>query len=88
MSKESDFNKFLSNIEPSKTTKQYVSSIHNTLREYLSNCDEYKDKIAETFLTGSYAKHTCIRPSKNDGKPDVDIAVITNYTTKMIQKKF
>ena len=31
-------------------------------------------------MTGSYAKHTCIRPTKYDGKTDVDIVVVTNYT--------
>lgn len=80
MSKESDFLKFLGNIEPSKTTKEYISSIHTNLRDYLSNHEKYKEKVKETFLTGSYAKHTCIRPSKYYKKADVDIVVVTNYT--------
>lgn len=80
MSKETDFETFLNKIEPSKTTKDYISSVQNTLRKFLENHDKYKDIVKETFLTGSYAKHTCIRPGTYDGKPDVDIAVITKYT--------
>ena len=80
MSKEKDFEEFLHNIEPSATTKKYVSSIQTNLRDFLSSHEAYKEKVIETFLTGSYAKHTCIRPTKYDGKTDVDIVVVTNYT--------
>lgn len=87
MSKEKDFEKFLHNIEPSKTTKEYIASIQTNLREFLENHDTYKEKLLETFLTGSYAKHTCIRPSKDDGKTDVDIVVVTNYTEEADSKE-
>lgn len=80
MGKEKNFEEFLHNIEPSLTTKRYVSSIQTNLREFLENHEIYKEKVVDTFLTGSYAKHTCIRPTKYDGKTDVDIAVVTNYT--------
>ena len=79
MSKESLFKEFLQNIEPSPTTKKYVSSIQTNLREFLEHNEDYKEKVVDTFLTGSYAKHTCIKPTKYDGKTDVDIAVVTNY---------
>lgn len=82
MSKEKNFEKFLHDIEPSQTTKQYISSIQSNLREYLENHEFYKYKILDTFLTGSYAKHTSIRPTKYDGKTDVDIVVVTKYTEK------
>ena len=80
MSRENDFERFLHNIEPSSTTKKYISSIQSNLREYLENHSTYKNKLIDTFLTGSYAKHTSIRPTKFDGKTDVDIVVVTNYT--------
>lgn len=73
MSRENDFERFLHNIEPSSTTKKYISSIQSNLREYLENHSTYKNKLIDTFLTGSYAKHTSIRPTKFDGKTDVDI---------------
>ena len=34
----------------------------------------------ETFLSGSYAKHTSIRPTKEDNKRDVDIIVVTTHS--------
>lgn len=80
MSIQSDFLSFLTNIEPSKTTKEKISSIQNNLRDYLKNHDKYKDIMIESFLIGSYAKNTCIRPKLHDGKPDVDIAIVTNYS--------
>ena len=87
MSKENNFEDFLHNIEPSQTTKKYISSIQTNLRDYLKSHEAYKEKIIDTFLTGSYAKHTCIRPTKNDGKTDVDIIVVTNYTESTDSKE-
>lgn len=80
MAKQKDFDSFISNIEPSKTTVSYISSVQNNLREYLENHSEYKDIHKDTFLSGSYAKHTSIRPKKDDDKRDVDIIVVTNYS--------
>lgn len=79
MAKQSDFNKFLSNIEPSPTTVSYISSIQTNLREYLKLHKEYKNIHVDTFLSGSYAKHTSIRPVLGDKKRDVDIVVVTSY---------
>ena len=78
MAKQKDFNSFLSNIEPSQTTVSYISSVQNNLRDYLANHNKYKDIHVQTFLSGSYAKHTSIRPKLYDGKRDVDIIVETN----------
>jgi len=74
-----DFNKFLSNIEPSKSTVEYISSVQSNLRSYLKGHDKYRTVHNDTFLSGSYAKHTSIRPVKSDSKRDVDIIVVTNY---------
>ena len=79
MAKQSDFDKFLSNIEPSSRTISYISSVQNTLRDYLKHHKVYSDVYVESFLSGSYAKHTSIRPAKNDKKRDVDIIVVTNH---------
>lgn len=49
MSKENNFETFLNNIEPSNTTKEYISSVQNTLRNYLANHEKYKDIVKETF---------------------------------------
>lgn len=79
MAKQTDFNTFLSNIEPSSSTVTYISSIQTNLREYLKKQEDYKDVHVDTFLSGSYAKHTSIRPVLGDKKRDVDIIVITSY---------
>ena len=79
MAKQKDFDTFLNNIEPSSSTVQYVSSVQNNLRDYLKNHTTYKEVYDDSFLSGSYAKHTSIRPSKSDKKRDVDIIVVTNY---------
>ena len=82
MAKQSDFNTFLSNIEPSKTTVNYISSIQTNLRSYLKNHERYKSIHVDTFLSGSYAKHTSIRPVSGDKKRDVDIVVVTTYSAE------
>ena len=81
MAKQRDFDTFFSNIEPSNSTVQYISSIQNNLREYLKNHSTYSEIHQDTFLSGSYAKHTSIRPSKSDKKRDVDIIVVTVHSS-------
>ena len=81
MAIQSDFNAFLSNIEPSASTVTYISSIQNNLRSFLKNHGDYKDVHVDTFLSGSYAKHTSIRPAAGDKKRDVDIIVVTSYSS-------
>lgn len=79
MSLQSDFQTFLSDIEPSKTTVDQISAAHKALREYLSAHEYYGEHCVHTYLSGSYAKHTSIRPAKNDDNRDVDIIVETDY---------
>ena len=81
MSISDDFAKFLSDIEPSSSTVSEISSVQKSLREYLSSHEEYSDRCQSSYLSGSYAKHTAIRPAKDDGNRDVDIVVETNYST-------
>lgn len=79
MAKQKDFDIFLGNIEPSSSTVQYISSVQNNLRDYLKNHSSYAEIYEDSFLSGSYAKHTSIRPSKSDKKRDVDIIVVTSH---------
>lgn len=80
MALQKDFNTFLSNIEPSQSTVEYISSIQNNLRNYLAEHLQYQFVHVQTFLSGSYAKDTSIRPRKGDDKRDVDIVIETSYT--------
>lgn len=86
MAKQTDFNSFLSNIEPSSTTVTYISSVQTNLRTYLQSHEKYKNIYLGSFLSGSYAKHTSIRPVIGDKKRDVDIIVITSYTSNTCSK--
>ena len=86
MAKQIDFDDFLSKIEPSKSTVEYISSVQSNLRGYLKNHDVYSDVYLDSFLSGSYSKHTSIRPSVSDKKRDVDIIVVTNYSKKADSK--
>ena len=81
MAKQSDFDDFLKNIEPSATTVSYISSIQTNLRSYLKDHASYKKIYTDSFLSGSYAKHTSIRPVAGDKKRDVDIIVVTAYSS-------
>lgn len=79
MSLQDDFKAFLSDIKPSKTTIDEISSVQNSLREYLRQHQEYSIHCNDSYLSGSYAKHTCIRPVKDDGHRDVDVIIETDY---------
>lgn len=81
MSMQDDFKAFLSDIEPSTTTVNSISSAHSSLRGFLEKHDEYSAHCANTYLSGSYAKHTAIRPAKDNDNRDVDIIIETDYTT-------
>ena len=81
MALQKDFDSFLTNIEPSNSTIEYISSVHYNLRDYLAKHPTYKKVHIQTFLSGSYAKKTSIRPKLYDGKRDLDIIVETLYST-------
>ena len=80
MALQKEFDEFLSNIEPSKSTVSYISSIQTNLRDYLKSHATYSQIYKDSFLSGSYAKHTSIRPVKDDKKRDVDIIIITKHS--------
>ena len=49
---------------------------------YYEECPSGLSEIhQDTFLSGSYEKHTSIRPSKCDKKRDVDIIVVTVHSS-------
>jgi len=87
MARQADFDAFLADINPSKTTRDYISGVQTNLRDYLKKHSEYKAIFVDSFLSGSYAKHTSIRPVLGDKKRDVDIVVVTNYTAMDDSKK-
>lgn len=81
MAKQSDFDAFLKDIEPSPSAVSSISSAHNNLRDFLVSHKTYGERVVKSYLSGSYAKHTAIRNSKDDEKNDVDIVVELDYGT-------
>ena len=81
MSLQDDFRAFLHDIEPKKSTVDEIASAHKTLRAYLEGHECYSQRCIATYLSGSYAKHTAIRPVKDEDHRDVDIVVETDYST-------
>lgn len=67
----SDFNKFLSSIQPGDSDITDAKAAHEKVREQLRTDEESKDAHKETFLSGSYARHTAI----NDIN-DVDVICV------------
>jgi len=80
---QQQFRDFISDIEPSATTKSNASFRHTELRDFLAADVEFKCHHVQTFLSGSYKRDTAIRPRILNGivaRPDVDIIVVTSYT--------
>lgn len=67
-----EFEKFRSKIEPTEQEKTSISASHNRIRNILTNSTDIN--IVDSFLTGSYARQTMIRPLK-----DVDFFVQVHY---------
>ncbi|PHH43979.1 SMODS domain-containing nucleotidyltransferase [Pseudomonas putida] len=83
MATQQQFIDFLKEIEPSPTTKSICISAHSTLREKLEKHETYRDFYVSTYLSGSYARNTALRPRVANGtlrRPDVDIILVTNHT--------
>lgn len=74
---QSYFNDFLSNIRLPDSLREELKKAHTELREHLKSDDITKDLLVDSFLQGSYARATCIKPEKGH-KADVDVIVVTN----------
>ncbi|MCK1402697.1 nucleotidyltransferase [Bradyrhizobium sp. 4] len=78
------FTELLADIEPSPTTVSRASGGHNGVRNHLRAQARFKDRYVTSFLSGSYARDTSIRPHSSENgqeRPDVDIIVVTNHET-------
>lgn len=68
------FSKFLSNIEPNEKAVAYAVEAHKPLREYLGSDATFGQYFVNSFLYGSYKRHTAVDTIK-----DVDIVILTNF---------
>ena len=65
------FQRYLKNIQPSRSSRELAMQLHRTLRERLAADKDFQDWYAETFLYGSYRRNTAIKQIK-----DVDLCVV------------
>lgn len=68
------FKQFLTNIEPTAPQVSAASTSHNAVRKHLANDAEFKKIFVDSFLAGSYARDTAVKPIQ-----DVDIIVVTKW---------
>lgn len=74
---------FLKEIRLPDALRQELITAHTDLREQLRSDDLTKDLLVESFLQGSYARSTCIKPAP-DKKVDVDVIAVTNIDHDVI----
>jgi hypothetical protein len=77
------FIELLEDIEPSPTTKGNGAAARELMREHLRNQVDFKSLYLSSFLSGSSARDTAIRPRRSaDGveRPDIDIIVVTAFS--------
>lgn len=78
----SRFTELLADIEPSMTTKSDSSDAHRNIREKIQNDPFFAEHWDSSFLAGSYARDTAIRPKRvgeEYERADVDIIIVTNF---------
>lgn len=68
-------NELLGKIRPTDAQRKNLQDAHIRLRDRLMADEQLKPLIVDTFLQGSYRRHTAIRPDGD--KSDVDIVVVT-----------
>lgn len=64
-------------VEPDKACKEEAQKADDPVRNHLQTHESFADRHVNTFLYGSYKRNT----AEGDIK-DVDIVVVTNYTTR------
>ncbi len=68
------FDEFLSNINPDPKMVKRAVNAHEPIREHLATDEEFQDYYLDSFLYGSYRRHTAVGDIK-----DVDIVVLTKF---------
>lgn len=76
------FSAFHTRISLDSTRVERIMSGHGSLRDVLSQDEEVKEVFVDSFLQGSYAIGTALRP-KNDEEFDVDVVLAID-----VQKQF
>lgn len=75
------FNDFISAISLTDSMKKELRTAYKDLKSKLNSHEISKD-IITTFLQGSYARGTGVKPINKDDKLDVDLVVVTRFDYK------
>lgn len=70
---ESYFEKFVSNLNPDDDAKNNAKVAHNALRDHLFESELYGEYYSDSFLYGSYKRHTAIHDID-----DVDVCILVD----------
>jgi len=75
----SRFDEFLSAIRLTDKQRETCVAAHQEVREKVSADPKLSKIVVATFLEGSYARNTIVKPLKGD-RPDVDVVVVTRLS--------
>lgn len=70
------FSRYLSKIQPSRTSRQLATQLHTTLRDRLKSDEDFGKLHVESFVYGSYRRNTAIKQIK-----DVDVCIVLDIDT-------
>lgn len=76
------FTDFLTDIRLTQSQSDACADGHRVLRERLKNDPDLSPDIIDTFLQGSYKRHTAIRSTSEESRSDVDVIVVTNMDSE------
>ncbi len=79
MQLEAQFDTFLQDIRLTTAQRKELKDGHQRLRARLFADAELAPRFVNTFLQGSYRRHTAVRP-KGDKRADVDVVVVTKLS--------
>jgi len=83
MATQQQFRDFLTDIEPSNTTKERASRAHTGPRDFLAAHEKFRNYHVKTFLSGSHVRDTAIRrrvADTEEDRADIDVIVVTRHT--------
>ena len=78
MELQNSFTDFLGKIRLTGQQSSDCESAHTELRDRLETDPDWKSRIVDTFLQGSYRRSTVVTTLSEADRVDVDVVVVTN----------
>jgi hypothetical protein len=83
MDMPSYFIDFLAAIRPTESQTRQMSKAHTELQKRLQADEKLKPLVVNTFIQGSYRRHTALKAC-NGERCDVDVVVVTRFDKKVV----